>query len=101
AQTWAEAVQACDRSGAAPFEGVRELFVTVGGPPALCGSSGRWTAGAVASLPPGAAAQALVSQYGPEVYEWARVVPLEGPGRRYQAVLAPLGESWKVIGIFD
>jgi hypothetical protein len=43
-------------------------------------------------------AAALLAAFGPQVAEWSRVVPVEGPVP-LQAVVAPWGSSWLVVGV--
>ena len=42
-------------------------------------------------------ADPYVAAFGPDVLEWARVVPVSGPAQ-IDVVVAPVGESWLVIG---
>lgn len=64
----------------------------------LCGQEGAAELGEAAPLATTEPAGALVSAYGPEVTEWARVVPLRAPVAQ-QVVLAPIGADWRVIGL--
>jgi hypothetical protein len=42
--------------------------------------------------------QPYVASFGPEVAGWARLVPVQGPGTRFFAVVGPLGDNWRVVG---
>lgn len=94
ARAWADARVAC-----AP---TAELESGLLGVPALaaelCERGGAAEVGEVSSLTTTTPATALVSAYGPEVTEWARVVPVHAPVPQ-QLVLAPLGARWRVIGV--
>jgi hypothetical protein len=93
---WAEERQAC-RKGAEP------RGVLLGQPSLadrLCGSRGAVEVGMALPLDDATEAAAFLAAYGPEVGEWARVVPLQAPvGLR--AVVAPVGDRWLVIGVLS
>jgi hypothetical protein len=91
---WANGRQACD-------PGVREHGQLLGVPAiaqALCGSSGEIRASTAEDLVEGADASPFVAAYGPDVFDWARVVPLSGPVP-LGAVLGPVDDRWTVIGV--
>ena len=56
------------------------------------------TVGAPTDLLDDAGVSAVTAAFGPDVYAWARVVPVTAP-ERLELVLAPVGERWLVIGI--
>jgi len=91
---WASARIACEPTG--------ELESGLLGVPSLaaqlCGRGGAAELGDVAPLASTEPATALVSAYGPEVTEWARVVPVLSPIPQ-QVVLAPIGAEWRVVGV--
>jgi hypothetical protein len=65
----------------------------------LCG--GRSAAvGAPAPLDPDTGIEPFLAAYGPDVFSWARVVPLNGPVA-LGAVVAPVGDRWLVIGVIE
>lgn len=90
---WAEAHQDC---GPAPsWDG------NLVGSPALaeglCGTDGEVQVGNV--LPLGQIeASSVLTAFGPEAVDWARVVPVTGP-LDLRAVVAPIGQQWLVIGV--
>lgn len=94
ARAWAEARVACAATD--------ELEQGLLGVPALgdrlCDAGGALRLGPVARLGDGDDTTTLVSAYGPEVAEWARVVAVDSP-EPMQIVLAPLGPEWKVIAV--
>lgn len=66
----------------------------------LCRTKGEIELGAVAPLDPGSGAQPFLAAFGPEVFSWARVVPVAAPGP-LEVVLAPVGERWLVLGVVE
>jgi hypothetical protein len=66
----------------------------------LCAARGPVRVGAPAALEPGESSDPFLAAYGPDVFSWARVVPVTTPAR-VGAVLAPLGPRWRVIGLVD
>jgi hypothetical protein len=63
----------------------------------LCRATGAVTVGAPSDLVDDSDGS-LTAEFGPDVYAWARVVPVTGP-RRLDLVLAPVGERWLVVGV--
>ena len=90
---WAEAHQDC---GPAPsWDG------NLVGSPALaeglCGTDGEVQVGN--AVPLGSIdASAVLTAFGPEAADWARVVPVTSP-LELRAVVAPIGQQWLVIGV--
>jgi hypothetical protein len=66
----------------------------------LCQKSGEVNVGAVEPLDPGSRAQPFLAAFGPEVFSWARVVPVAAPDQ-LEVVLAPVGERWLVLGVVE
>lgn len=64
----------------------------------LCRATGPVTVGVPTALIDDAGLSALTAAFGPDVYAWARVVPVTAPAR-LELVLAPVGERWLVVGI--
>lgn len=54
--------------------------------------------GDVRSLADADGTTALLSEYGPDVYAWARVAPVQST-TPLLLVLGPVGEEWQVVGI--
>lgn len=97
---WAQAVQACDQAAARKLQAVEVLFGTTGAPSTLC-KAAAVTVGEPGALAAGPSSQELVSQYGVDVLDWARTVPVTGGQRPFHAVLAPIGSVWRVVGVFE
>lgn len=98
ARQWAEAVQACDQQRAKQLQAVERVFGTADNASNLCGSSGVVVAGQATNAQSGPQTADLVAQYGPEVLQWARAVSLTVPVP-FTVVLAPIGDTWRVVGI--
>lgn len=54
--------------------------------------------GAARSLVDADGTTALLSEFGPEVFAWARVVPV-GAETPFNLVLGPIGDTWQVVGV--
>lgn len=94
ARRWAEARVACATE-------VQHAGSLIGSPALateLCGAAGDVTLGAPGVLPDGPETTALLSAYGPEVFTWARVVPVTAPVP-LRAVLGPVADQWQVVGV--
>lgn len=98
---WATAVQNCDQAAARRLQAVDTLFGVTDAPAGLCRTPGSISAGPPEALPAGPASQELVAQYGTEVFDWAASVRIAGPGRPFHLVLAPIGDTWQVLGLFE
>ncbi|MBW3614213.1 MAG: hypothetical protein KY439_02760 [Actinobacteria bacterium] len=101
AVAWATALQNCDEAAARRLQVVGTLFGLSDAPSGLCRTPGAISAGSPEPLPPGPASQELVAQYGTEVFDWATAVPVTGPVRPFHLVLAPIGDTWQVLGLFE
>jgi hypothetical protein len=66
----------------------------------LCSARGPVRVGTPEALEPSMSSDRFLAAYGPDVFSWARVVPVTSPAR-VGAVLAPLGPRWRVIGLVD
>lgn len=64
----------------------------------LCRASGAVALGAPTRLTDDTNASDLAAAFGPDVYAWARVVPVTAP-TRLEVIVAPVGERWLVIGV--
>jgi hypothetical protein len=98
---WARAVQACNQNVAESKQAVRPLFGGSIGAGRLCGSTTALATGEVAKLDGGLRSADLVAQYSTDALAWARVVPLRGPEPEVKVVVAPIGESWQVVAVYD
>jgi hypothetical protein len=96
---WVNRLRACDRAGAASSQVSQYLYGPRSFVEAPCQRSGSWTVGDVAGLDAAADPADLVAAFGPGVDGWARLVAVEGPGTRFYAVVAPMGEGWQVAGV--
>ncbi len=89
-QQWAEARQQC--STADPLIGMPTLADS------LCNAAGELLLGTPGVLPDSPQTTPLLNAYGPEVFTWARVVPIAEPVEML-AVVGPIADEWQVIGI--
>lgn len=100
-RTWGRAVQTCDEAAAGRFEAVDRVFGASEGAGQLCRSRGDITVGEVAPLESGPQSGDLVAQYSTDVFEWARVVPVTAPTAPFSVVVAPIGDVWKIVAVYD
>jgi hypothetical protein len=98
-RAWLDRLVACDTGGAAALQVDAQLggWREVSGDP--CRRAGTWHSGAVEAPRRTTDLTTFAAAYGPDVGAWARLVPVDGPARRFLAVVAPLGERWRVLGI--
>jgi hypothetical protein len=98
-QGWVILLAACDMPAAAGHQVSADIY----GPAALvrapCETRGTWTAGDPVGLDRTPDPRAFLAAFGPEVASWARLVPVQGPGNRFLAAVAPMGDSWQVMGV--
>jgi len=66
----------------------------------LCGARGPVRVGTAAPLRAGTGVEPFVAAFGPDVFTWARAVPVQSPAPM-SVVLAPIGERWVVIGVLE
>jgi hypothetical protein len=97
---WVQAAQACDTSTARARQGVEPLLGTGNAATQLCSQKITFTPGAVAKVRPGPATQQLAAQYNADALLWARSVTLTGAARPIDVIVAPIGDAWRVIGVF-
>ncbi len=100
-EEWGAAVQDCDEAAGAELEAVDEVFGASVGASELCGSSGEVTTGNVTELLAGPQATDLIAQYSTDILAWARVVEVTGPVTPFSVVVAPIGDDWRVLGLYD
>lgn len=98
-QGWVSLLAACDAPAAVALQATPNLY----GPASLartpCEKRGTWTAGEPLGLDRTPDPRAFLAAFGPEVGTWARLVPVNGPGGRFLAAVAPIGDGWKVMGV--
>jgi hypothetical protein len=95
---WVDRLARCDTKAASALQATTELYGPLSLPEAPCRRRGAWTVGAVQGLDAASEPQPYVAAFGPNVRAWARLVPVQGPGTRFNAVVAPLGDNWRVLG---
>ena len=100
ALAWAKAVQACDTRQTLELQAVTRVFGLSRGADALCHATGRLDATAI-DLPSGPQTADLVAQYTSDALTWAQAVRIDGGPTPFSVVLAPIGETWKVVAVFD
>lgn len=91
---WAQARQSCATE-------VQQKGALIGTPALadrLCGATGDLDLGEPGVLPDGPETTALLNAYGPEVFTWARVVPITDPVGML-AVTGPIADEWQVVGV--
>lgn len=96
AREWMAARQACGT--AAEWSG--GLVGSTAVARRLCDADGAVAVGPAARLTDDANASSLSAAFGPDVYAWARVVPVTEPAR-LDLIVAPVGERWLVIGVIE
>jgi hypothetical protein len=96
-RAWARDRRECTARAAGELRG--GLLGVVDLAAALCG--GRSAAvGTPGPLDPDNGIEPFLAAYGPDVFSWARVVPVSGPVA-LGAVVAPVGHRWRVIGVIE
>ncbi|MGH8927902.1 MAG: hypothetical protein ACRDWH_06095 [Acidimicrobiia bacterium] len=93
---WVEERQGC-RNGRSWEEGL------LGSPrliDSICGSTEPVSVGAVERLDDAASSAPFLAAFGPQVGDWARIVPVEGP-LSIRVVVAPVADQWIVIGVLE
>ena len=98
-QGWVDLLAACDTAAAGALQVAPNLYGPAGLAGTPCEARGTWTAGEPTGLDRTPDARAFLAAFGPEVGTWARLVPVQGPERRFLAAVAPLGDGWKVMGV--
>jgi hypothetical protein len=97
---WVGKLAGCDRRGATAQQVEADLYGQASLAQIPCKLHGRWTAGAPQPFSAVRDPTAYVAAFGAEVGSWARLVPVQGPGgSRFAAVVGPLGDAWRVIGV--
>lgn len=100
AARWLALQRRCDAAGAVKLQASADLLGDIGFATQPCSAGGSWRAGAATTIVEGPRAQPFLAAYGSGVGNWARVVPVSGPGgARFLVALAPLGAQWRVFGL--
>jgi hypothetical protein len=95
---WVQRLVGCDRQGAGALQVGADLYGPADLAEAPCRQRGRWTVGGPRRFDEAAEPEAYVAAFGPDVSAWARLVPVQGPGTRFNVVVGPLGDAWRVLG---
>lgn len=98
-QDWVTRLAACDTAGAASLQVTPSLYGPAGLVRAPCDERGTWTAGKVEGFDHTPDPTAFLAAFGPEVGTWGRLVPVQGPGLKFLAAVAPMGDGWQVMGV--
>ncbi|MGI9022128.1 MAG: hypothetical protein ACR2HV_02620 [Acidimicrobiales bacterium] len=98
-RSWVDATVACDQPAAARLQVDANLLGPADVAASPCLQKGTWTVGSPVTVDRGGDVQPLLAAYGQGVTAWARLVPVEGPGRRFWAQVAPVGDTWMVVGV--
>jgi hypothetical protein len=98
-QGWVGLLAACDAPAAAALQTSPNLYGPSDLVRAPCEAPGTWTAGAPTGLDATPDPRAFLAAFGADVGGWARLVPVEGPGSRFLAAVAPIGDGWQVMGV--
>ena len=96
---WVGRLQACDGPGAAASQAGTYLYGPADFVRAPCDSKGTWTVGDPVGLDRTPDPKDYLAAFGPGVGGWTRLVPVDGPGSRFFAVVAPIGDAWQVMGV--
>ncbi len=98
-QSWVTDLAACDSARAASLQVSAALYGPAGLAQAPCAKRGMWTTGTPVGIDGTPDPKAFLAAFGPEVGTWARLVPVQGPGMKFLAAVAPVGDSWQVMGV--
>ena len=97
-QAWVERLIRCDDPGAAALQAMPSLVGPADLAKAPCRERGAWKVAGARTLDDAADLQPYVAAFGPDVQAWARIVPVQGPSTQFTVVVAPLGDTWRVLG---
>ena len=96
---WVGRLQACDPEGAVALQVSRYLYGPADFVRAPCEKQGQWSVGSPVRLEKAPDPSDMVAAFGASVGTWTRLVPVDGPGGRFFAVVAPMGDVWQVAGV--
>ena len=98
-QRWVDARAACDTASAEALQRSSFLYGSRSLIEAPCADRGTWSTGAVQRLADVPDSTVVTSTFGPDSGVWARVVPVRGPRTGFLAVVAALGDDWRVVAL--
>ena len=98
-QRWVDARATCDTASAETLQRSSFLYGSRSLIDAPCADRGTWSAGAVQRLADVPDSTVVTSTFGPDSGVWARVVPVRGPRTGFLAVVAALGDDWRVVAL--
>jgi len=100
-RSWVDRAAACDAEGAAQLQVGAGLL----GPADLARlpcerrDAVTWEVGRPVTVDRSDDARTLLAAYGPGAASWARLVPVRGSDRSFFVQVAPLGDTWKIVGL--
>ncbi len=98
---WARAVQACQADQAMSRQAVTVPLGVSDAPSRLCGKAGDVTVGPSEKVTGGPETEELFAQYGPDSTSWATAVMVRSAVQPFHVVLAPIGDTWRVVSVFE
>lgn len=97
---WVGRLAGCDQRDAATLQVLPDLYGQAALAQTPCKLHGHWSAAAAQPFSAVSDPSSYVAAFGAEVSVWARVVPVQGPGgSHFAAVVGPLGDAWRVLGV--
>jgi hypothetical protein len=100
ARDWLQLVAACDRAAAAPLQVSPSLYGPLDLLETPCQERGTWTTAPGVGIERGEDTRELIAAFGPDAGRFFRLVPSQGPRTNLMVAVAPLGENWRVLGVF-
>lgn len=98
---WIDAAQRCDKPSVVAAQAIEPILGVADAADQLCGTKLTFVPGPPSKVGPGTATQQLVAQYNADSLTWARSVSVTGGKAPIQVVVAPIGSTWKVVGVFS
>jgi len=98
---WARAVQACQADQARSRQAIPVPLGVSDAPSRLCGKAGDVSVGPPEKVTGGPETEELFAQYGPDSNSWATAVMVRSAVQPFHVVLAPIGDAWKVVSVFE
>jgi hypothetical protein len=96
---WVQSMARCDRDAAATFQIDSHLYGPLLYPQALCKQKGRWSIGDAMPFDQASDQQTYVDAFGNDVGSYTRMVPVSRGRTKFLAAVAPLGDTWRVVGV--
>ncbi len=97
---WLKAAESCDAAAARSHQAVDPLLGTGNATAQFCSQHVAVAAGTPSRVLPGLASEQVVAAYNADALVWARSVALTGGAAPINVVVAPMGTTWQVIGVF-